>query len=111
MQPVVHRRSQLACACCVCVCVCVRVAGGVCLGGWLTSPATARVSYCFCPSYIYLKNMGLSTLRATPQSTETPHLPSRVLGHNLGSGGPLLGLRPAIERTQRAQTNQPTPVA
>ena len=65
MQPVVHRRSQLACACCVCVCVCVRVAGGVCLGGWLTSPATARVSYRFCPSYIYLKNMGLSTLRAT----------------------------------------------
>ena len=45
------------------------------------------------------------------QSTETPHLPSRVLGHNLGSRGPLLGLRPAIERTQRAQTNQPTPVA
>ena len=45
------------------------------------------------------------------QSTETPHLPKRVVGHNLGSSGSLLGLRPAIERTQRAQTNQPTPVA
>ena len=45
------------------------------------------------------------------QSTEAPHLPSRVLGRNLGSRGSLLGLRPAIERTQRAQTNQPTPVA
>ena len=45
------------------------------------------------------------------QSTEAPHLPSRVLGRNLGSRGALLGLRPAIERTQRAQTNQPTPVA
>ena len=33
MQPVVHRRSQLACACCVCVCVCVRVAGGFAWAG------------------------------------------------------------------------------
>ena len=34
------------------------------------------------------------------QSTEAPHLPSRVLGRNLGSMGALLGLRPAIERTR-----------